>query len=71
MSTFSSVEHNFSSSGREDIDVQMLGNGRPFMVQILNPKRVLNQSILTNIQKETNQSNKELVQIRDLQLVSR
>ena len=28
----------FSSSGREDCDVQMLGNGRPFLVELLNPR---------------------------------
>ncbi|EDV29827.1 uncharacterized protein TRIADDRAFT_52642 [Trichoplax adhaerens] len=28
----------FSSSGREDIDVRMLGKGRPFIAEILNPR---------------------------------
>eukprot|EP00041_Stephanoeca_diplocostata_P016211 m.318783 g.318783 ORF g.318783 m.318783 type:complete len:664 (-) comp20290_c2_seq1:282-2273(-) len=28
----------FSSSGREDVDVRMLGNGRPFVLELLDPK---------------------------------
>ena len=33
--------YSFISSGREDIDVRMLGNGRPFAVEIKNPKKFL------------------------------
>ena len=28
----------FRSSGREDIDVKMLGNGRPFAIELINPR---------------------------------
>ena len=28
----------FTSAGREDVDVRMLGRGRPFVVQIVNPR---------------------------------
>ena len=49
----------------------MLGNGRPFMIQIINPRKVLNQEILTNIQQQINSSPDKLVAVRDLQLVSR
>lgn len=31
--------YKFMSAGREDIDVRMLGNGRPFAVEIINPRR--------------------------------
>eukprot|EP00069_Balaena_mysticetus_P020909 bmy_03005T0 len=31
---------NFSSSGREDVDVRTLGNGRPFAIELVNPHRV-------------------------------
>uniref|UniRef100_A0A915PLF3 DNA topoisomerase n=1 Tax=Setaria digitata TaxID=48799 RepID=A0A915PLF3_9BILA len=31
----------FVASGREDIDVRMLGSGRPFVLQLINPKRIL------------------------------
>ena len=49
----------------------MLGNGRPFMIQLINPRKVLNQRILTNIQQHINSSPDKLVAVRDLQLVSR
>ena len=42
----------FSSSGREDVDVRMLGSGRPFLLELLNPK-VVN---LTNEDYQTIQS---------------
>jgi tRNA pseudouridine synthase 10 len=32
-------EHVFHGMGREDIDARMLGNGRPFIIEIKNPKR--------------------------------
>ena len=28
-------------SGREDIDVRMLGRGRPFVLELINPKRAI------------------------------
>lgn len=31
----------FCSAGREDIDVKMLGEGRPFLLEICNPRRYL------------------------------
>ena len=30
----------FASSGREDVDVRMLGSGRPFMLEIINPREL-------------------------------
>ena len=32
-------DESFHGCGREDIDVQMLGNGRPFVIEIKNPKK--------------------------------
>ena len=44
----------FHGCGREDIDVKMLGNGRPFVLELRNPvKRTL------NFQKITNEINKD------------
>jgi tRNA pseudouridine synthase 10 len=34
------TEWRFSASGREDVDVRMLGNGRPFVIEFINPHRV-------------------------------
>uniref|UniRef100_A0A2R8ZVY3 tRNA pseudouridine synthase Pus10 n=1 Tax=Pan paniscus TaxID=9597 RepID=A0A2R8ZVY3_PANPA len=62
---------NFSSSGREDVDVRTLGNGRPFAIELVNPHRVhfTSQEIKELQQKINNSSNK--IQVRDLQLVTR
>ena len=35
------ADHRFSSSGREDVDVRMLGDGRPFIVELINPHCVI------------------------------
>ena len=37
----SASHYSFSSGGREDIDVWMLGNGRPFVVELHNPWKSL------------------------------
>lgn len=42
--TLRAESHSFISSGREDIDVRMLGDGRPFAVELKNPKRFLHLS---------------------------
>ena len=34
-------DYSFSSGGWEDIDVRMLGNGRPFSVELHNPWRAI------------------------------
>jgi tRNA pseudouridine synthase 10 len=54
----------FHGCGREDVDVRMLGNGRPFVLEIKNPKiRNLN---LSQLEKETNTINKKSLEIFDL-----
>ncbi|MFA5943616.1 MAG: tRNA pseudouridine(54/55) synthase Pus10 [Candidatus Thermoplasmatota archaeon] len=36
---FGAVGHSFHGAGREDIDALMLGTGRPFIVELTNPRR--------------------------------
>jgi tRNA pseudouridine synthase 10 len=36
---FEGKDYNFFASGREDVDVLMLGNGRPFYVEVLKPTK--------------------------------
>jgi tRNA pseudouridine synthase 10 len=48
------IDSKFISSGREDADVRMLGNGRPFVVEILNPKRRVSPSMMKAIQGKRN-----------------
>ncbi|ALM74420.1 tRNA pseudouridine(54/55) synthase Pus10 [Thermococcus barophilus] len=57
----------FHGAGREDVDVRMLGNGRPFIVEIKNPiKRKID---LRAIAQEINQSKK--VEVLELKFISR
>lgn len=37
---FQADDYKFSAAGREDIDVRMLGDGRPFLLELLNARRV-------------------------------
>ncbi|MBY8986945.1 MAG: tRNA pseudouridine(54/55) synthase Pus10 [Candidatus Lokiarchaeota archaeon] len=54
----------FHGAGREDIDVKMLGKGRPFVLELNYPKvRTLN---LEKIQKKVNKRNKNKVKISNL-----
>ena len=39
----------FSSSGREDVDVRMLGNGRPFLLQMFGVTSIPTKSYLRNV----------------------
>ncbi|XP_078086042.1 tRNA pseudouridine synthase Pus10 [Mustelus asterias] len=62
---------NFSSSGREDVDVRALGNGRPFAIELLNPHRTsFLQQELKELQEKINGST-DKIRVRDLQMVTR
>lgn len=61
----------FASSGREDVDVRMLGKGRPFFCELINPHRVhLQPSQFRNIEKAIASTTKD-VAARHLQIVSK
>lgn len=65
----SATDSKFHGGGREDIDVRMLGEGRPFILELRNPYvRTLN---LPHIQKRVNNKNKHKVKISDLQYSSK
>ncbi|CAG5120797.1 unnamed protein product [Candidula unifasciata] len=71
VNTFKPTEHRFSSSGREDVDVRMLGIGRPFVVELINPHCVtFSRQDIADLQERINTVSK-YVQVRDLQIVSR
>lgn len=64
-------ELRFSSSGREDVDVRMLGNGRPFLLELVNPRRVsISDEELASVQAAINGAT-ELVAVHHLQVVGR
>jgi tRNA pseudouridine synthase 10 len=55
----------FHGAGREDIDVKMLGKGRPFILELKHPKiRTLN---LEKLQKKVNKRNKKKIKITNLE----
>jgi tRNA pseudouridine synthase 10 len=59
----------FHASGREDIDARMLGNGRPFVVEISKPKK---RSLdLKKIAEIINESAKDKVEISRLRFTNR
>ena len=60
-----------SSSGREDVDVRTLGNGRPFILEIQKPKKIPNNELLLSAQKILNDSTDKMVEIKDICEVSK
>ncbi|KAM8878467.1 tRNA pseudouridine synthase Pus10 isoform 2-T2 [Spinachia spinachia] len=69
--SFRAAGFNFSSSGREDVDVRTLGNGRPFAMELLNPHRSkLSREEMKHLQETINKSS-DKIRVRDLQIVSR
>jgi len=63
------TDESFHGAGREDIDVRMLGNGRPFVLEIKNPrKRNIN---LGKLQKEINRELNEFVEVDSLRFSDR
>jgi tRNA pseudouridine synthase 10 len=68
---FMAKEMRFSSSGREDIDVRMLGEGRPFVLEVCDPRRcVFTVNEFMSMQQEINAAT-TLIQIRDLQRIDK
>uniref|UniRef100_A0A6G1SBK9 tRNA pseudouridine(55) synthase n=1 Tax=Aceria tosichella TaxID=561515 RepID=A0A6G1SBK9_9ACAR len=63
----------FASSGREDVDVRMLGKGRPFAFKLHNPRNLeqYNEQTLKLIEKFVNEKHAGSVSVRDLQIVDK
>lgn len=61
----------FSSSGREDVDVRMLGSGRPFVFKITDPIEQYNNESMMKIEKFINDKYKNQIAINSLQIVSK
>lgn len=60
----------FSASGREDVDVRCLGEGRPFILEIPDAKKAkIHCKIARQIEEKVNKCGK--ISIRDLQVVTR
>jgi len=63
------TDESFHGSGREDIDALMLGNGRPFILEIKNPKRrTINLAFLGH---EINKHAKDYIEVSTLRFSDR
>ncbi|KAM7394748.1 hypothetical protein PAMP_021534 [Pampus punctatissimus] len=71
LSAFRADGFNFSSSGREDVDVRTLGNGRPFAMELLNPHRSRFSRVEMKRLQETINDSSDKIRVRDLQIVTR
>ena len=59
----------FHGAGREDIDARMLGDGRPFIIELVNPrKRSLN---LEYLEKRINEVNRGKIEVKGLRFSSK
>lgn len=61
----------FISSGREDVDVRCLGEGRPFVIEVLNPMITKFDEEQLNTLMTSMNDNGNLLKINSLQLISR
>ncbi len=64
---FDGTSYKFHTAGREDVDVRMLGNGRPFILEVLDAKKAhLSRTEYENIQLQVNQANVDAIEIRNV-----
>jgi tRNA pseudouridine synthase 10 len=61
---FKTRKNKFHGAGREDINVRMLGEGRPFVMELLNPKQ--RDVDLAAVEAEVNRRNEGRLEIRGL-----
>lgn len=65
LSFFRGASYKFHTAGREDVDVRMLGNGRPFILEVLDAKKAnLTERDYAEIQDAVNAANAGAVEIR-------
>ncbi len=64
-----STDSKFHGAGREDIDVRMLGLGRPFIIELRNPK--IRNLDLVKIERKVNKKNKRKVRVQNLKYSSK
>ncbi len=57
-------EHKFHGAGREDKDALMLGEGRPFVVEMVTPKR--RNPDLEEVQEKINKQSKGMIEVQNL-----
>ncbi|OQR91567.1 tRNA pseudouridine synthase [Achlya hypogyna] len=64
---FRAKSYKFHTAGREDVDVRMLGNGRPFILELLDAKvATLSPEAFATVQNRVNAANLDVVEVREL-----
>ncbi|KAE8736177.1 pentatricopeptide repeat-containing protein [Hibiscus syriacus] len=61
--------YKFHAAGREDIDVRMLGSGRPFLLEIQNARQVPSEETIKEIELKINCLENKLVGVKNLKVV--
>ncbi|XP_043593872.1 tRNA pseudouridine synthase Pus10 isoform X2 [Bombus pyrosoma] len=62
----------FLSSGREDVDVRNIYSGRPFAVELINPRMTkITEELLSNLVNKINQSSKQVQITSNLKVLSK
>jgi len=61
---FQAKDNKFHGAGREDVDVRMLGNGREFVLELIEPKK--RKANLRELQKGVNRKNKRRISVKNL-----
>lgn len=61
--------YKFHAAGREDIDVRMLGPGRPFIIEIANARNIPCPSEMIKLETEINSLKEGWVRVRELRQV--
>jgi len=61
---FGTRKHVFHGAGREDVDVRMLGGGRPFVVELVGPRVV--EVDLAALEAEINRRNEGRLEVQNL-----
>lgn len=62
--------YKFHAAGREDIDVRMLGSGRPFLLEVQNAREVPSEALVKEIETRMNNLGNKLVGVKNLSLVT-
>lgn len=61
--------YKFHAAGREDIDVRMLGSGRPFLLEIQNPRVLPSEMSIKEMELKINSLEGKLVKVKNLKIV--
>ncbi|GFP80133.1 putative tRNA pseudouridine synthase pus10 [Phtheirospermum japonicum] len=61
--------YKFHAAGREDIDVRMLGTGRPFLVEIQNARQFPSDELIKDIEMKINSLESKFVRVKNLKFL--